>query len=64
MVIDPWGRVLHELDGIEEGLIIADLDSGAIDDVRAKMPVIKHQRTDLYHDPGTVPVSVVDDHSS
>jgi nitrilase len=42
-IIDPWGRVLAELDD-EEGFAIADLDFEAQDKMRANMPVLAHRR--------------------
>ncbi|MFA5679505.1 MAG: carbon-nitrogen hydrolase family protein [Pseudomonas sp.] len=42
-IIDPWGRVLAELDD-EEGVAIADLDLREQDDIRRNMPVMDHRR--------------------
>ncbi len=42
-IIDPWGKVLAELND-EEGFIIAELDRRRIADLRASMPVLEHRR--------------------
>jgi predicted amidohydrolase len=59
MIIDPWGRILGELDGSEEGLLIRDLDLSVLDTTRAQMPVLSHARTDLYGNPADVSVTIV-----
>lgn len=47
MVIDPWGTVLAQAaDG--EGLAVADLDFARLDDVRRRLPVLRHRRDDVY----------------
>ena len=38
MIIDPWGKVLAQLDHDEPGLIIADLDLDEVAAARAKIP--------------------------
>jgi len=43
MIIDPWGRVLSELDK-GEGVVMADLDMDALHDLRRRMPVSSHRR--------------------
>lgn len=43
LVIDPWGQVLLDM-GDAPGLGFADLDLGAIDEVRGRVPVIRHRR--------------------
>jgi len=49
MIIDPWGKVLVELDGVTPGLAVADLDFAELSKVRQKMPVHTHRRIDLFH---------------
>ncbi len=43
MIVDPWGEVLavHE-EG--EGLALAELDAGRIQEVRTQLPALKHRR--------------------
>ena len=58
IIIDPWGKVMAELDGEHEGVIYGDLALDNVDQVRAKMPVQSHIRRDIYGDPAAVPVLV------
>ncbi len=43
MVIDPWGTVLAEA-GDGEGLAVADLDFAHMEDVRERLPALRHRR--------------------
>ena len=43
MIVDPWGRVLDVLPR-GEGIVIADLDRAAQEDIRQRMPVVRHRR--------------------
>jgi len=44
LVVDPWGRVLLDMGGEEPGLGFADLEPGAVEEVRARLPAIWHRR--------------------
>lgn len=44
MVVDPTGAVLASLDGEESGMVLADLRSEVVVEVRALMPVLEHRR--------------------
>ena len=44
LVVDPWGRVLLDMGGEAPGLGFAELDPGAVDEVRARLPAIRHRR--------------------
>jgi predicted amidohydrolase len=44
LVVDPWGRVLLDMGGDAPGLGFADLDQAAVDDVRSRLPAIRHRR--------------------
>jgi deaminated glutathione amidase len=47
MVVDPWGIVLAQTpDG--EGLAVADLDFARLQEVRARLPALRHRRPDVY----------------
>lgn len=47
MVVDPWGTVLAE--GMEEEAILtAEIDLSQVADVRARIPVFRDRRPDLY----------------
>lgn len=43
LVIDPWGEVLLDMGG-GTGVGFADLDPTRIEDVRARVPVLRHRR--------------------
>lgn len=42
-IIDPWGRVMTELEE-EAGVALAEIDLQKLSDVRKKMPVTEHRR--------------------
>jgi predicted amidohydrolase len=47
MIVDPWGLVLAQIpDG--EGLAVADLDFARMEEVRARLPALRHRRLDVY----------------
>jgi predicted amidohydrolase len=43
LIIDPWGEILAE-GGVDPGVIFATLDLSKVDDVRGKIPSLKHVR--------------------
>jgi nitrilase len=43
MVIDPWGRVLDQL-AEGEGIVLADLDTQVLTQVRSQLPALQHRR--------------------
>jgi predicted amidohydrolase len=50
MIIDPWGLVLAQApDG--EGLAVADLDFARMDEIRDRLPALRHRRPDVYGRP-------------
>lgn len=50
MVVDPWGIVLAQApDG--DGLAVADLDFARMDDIRRRLPALRHRRPDVYAAP-------------
>lgn len=46
-IIDPWGKVLADASE-SVGIITAEIDLNQIAAIRIKMPVIQHQRPQLY----------------
>jgi len=44
LVVDPWGEVLLDMGGEAPGLGFADLDLGAVEEVRGRLPAIWHRR--------------------
>jgi len=47
MVVDPWGNVLVQA-GTGEEIILAEIDTEKIQDVRDRLPLLAQRRTDLY----------------
>jgi deaminated glutathione amidase len=47
MVVDPLGRTVVDL-GDREGVEIAEIDYGLVQDTRAKLPLLQNRRTDIY----------------
>jgi predicted amidohydrolase len=43
LVIDPWGKVLLDM-GHQPGLGFADIDPAQVDEVRSRLPAIRHRR--------------------
>lgn len=43
LVVDPWGKVLLDM-GEEPGLGFADFDPGQVEEVRSRLPAIRHRR--------------------
>lgn len=44
IAIDPWGRVLAEVAGDEPGIALAEVDTGEVAAIRAKVPNLKNRR--------------------
>lgn len=44
LVVDPWGKVLLDMGGERPGLGFAELDLAAVDEVRQRIPTIRHRR--------------------
>jgi nitrilase len=43
LIVDPWGRVLAEQES-GDGVVVAELDAGLPQKLRAQFPVLKHRR--------------------
>jgi predicted amidohydrolase len=54
MIVDPWGMVLA-LAADEECFVSADLDFGQQDEIRERLPSLRHRRSEAYRWPETVP---------
>jgi deaminated glutathione amidase len=52
LIVDPWGTVLARADGNAPGHVVAQLDFDHQDDIRQRVPLLKHRRPQLYHRPG------------
>ena len=44
LVIDPWGKVIAELDHDEPGVLIAEIELGAVDEARGRIPALANAR--------------------
>jgi predicted amidohydrolase len=44
LVVDPWGRVLLDMRSAEREVGFAELDLGQTEEVRARLPVLRHRR--------------------
>lgn len=44
LVVDPWGKVLLDMGGEDTGLGFAEIDSALVDEVRSRLPAIRHRR--------------------
>jgi predicted amidohydrolase len=47
MVVDPFGRIVVDM-GEDRGLAIVDVDLEMVEEVRAKLPLLKNRRADIY----------------
>ena len=47
MIVDPWGNILAEA-GIDEEIIMAELNLPRLEEIRGELPLLKHERHDLY----------------
>jgi predicted amidohydrolase len=59
MIVDPWGTVLAERTDPTPGVVVADLDAGLQEDVRARLPALANRRPDAYRWPGERPWGTV-----
>ena len=48
MIVDPWGTVLAERIEPGPGVVLADLDPGQMDEVRARLPVLANRQPGAY----------------
>eukprot|EP00039_Didymoeca_costata_P005769 m.84440 g.84440 ORF g.84440 m.84440 type:complete len:283 (+) comp12966_c0_seq3:176-1024(+) len=48
MIIDPWGEIVAEMDGVSKGIAVATIDFEKLAEVRRKMPVLHHRNQVLY----------------
>ena len=48
MVVDPWGVVLARAGADADAVVLADLDLGHLEAVRAAMPSLAHRRPEAY----------------
>jgi deaminated glutathione amidase len=44
LIIDPWGEVLADGSDEDEDVVVADIDLAKVDEARAKVPALRHDR--------------------
>jgi predicted amidohydrolase len=44
LIIDPWGRIVAELEHDEPGILLADIDPGLVADARERIPALANAR--------------------
>ncbi|MGV8955516.1 MAG: carbon-nitrogen hydrolase family protein [Cypionkella sp.] len=44
LVIDPWGKVIAELEHDEPGVLLAEIDPAAVDEARGRIPALANAR--------------------
>ncbi|GHA26794.1 amidohydrolase [Devosia pacifica] len=44
LIIDPWGRIVAEMDDDAPGVILAEIDSEAVREARQRIPVLANER--------------------
>lgn len=44
MIVDPWGKIVAEIDGDHSGVITAEIDLDAVTDARARVPALANAR--------------------
>ncbi|MEO8685120.1 MAG: carbon-nitrogen hydrolase family protein [Devosia sp.] len=45
LVIDPWGKIIAELDHDEPGVLLAEIDPAAVDEARGRIPALANARS-------------------
>lgn len=44
LIVDPWGRIVAEIDGDAPGVAIAEVDLAMVTDARTRIPVLANER--------------------
>jgi predicted amidohydrolase len=47
LVVDPWGNVMAKGDGERECVLHAELDRAVLDEIRTRLPALRHRRLSL-----------------
>ena len=45
MIVDPWGKIIAQIDGDETGVLIADIDLDAVTEARGRVPALANARS-------------------
>ncbi len=51
LIIDPWGKILAEGSADQPEIVEAKIDLSQVEEVRARLPVLKHERVFRLHSP-------------
>ncbi len=51
MIVDPWGVVLAQAPADGDAVVLADLDLGRQEQIRATLPALRHARPEVYARP-------------
>lgn len=52
MIVDPWGRMLAQVDGDREGFAVAELDFDEQERIRNELPALENRRPELFDGSG------------
>ena len=44
MIVDPWGKIVGQLGGTGEGVLVADIDPAATAEARSRVPALSNAR--------------------
>ncbi|WP_299479051.1 carbon-nitrogen hydrolase family protein [uncultured Roseibium sp.] len=44
VIVDPWGKIIAELEGDEPGYVLAEIDKQAVEKARSRIPAIANER--------------------
>ena len=44
LIVDPWGKIVAELDHDEPGVLVAEIDPAAVEDARGRIPALANAR--------------------
>ncbi|HEX4297866.1 MAG TPA: carbon-nitrogen hydrolase family protein [Devosia sp.] len=44
MIVDPWGKILGEMDGESTGVLVADIDLAAVAEARGRVPALANEQ--------------------
>lgn len=47
LVVDPWGKIIQELDE-KEGILVVDINKNKLKKVRNELPVLQHRKPKIY----------------
>ena len=48
LVVDPWGKIVLDMNEVENELAVIEIDPNQTEKIRNSMPVVDHFKTELY----------------